>query len=98
MAPRSDRPDLMTTTGIFWVVRLQRPDEPLPVPHPLDVHEDDLGLLVGDQVLQEVGFVHVGLVPDGDDGRKADVFHRGLADHGDAQGAALGDDRHPARE
>ena len=97
MAPRCDRPDLMTTTGIFGVVIFTARMSRSPSRTPSMYMRMILVCSSVDQVLQKVGFVHVGLVPDGDDGRKADVLHRGLADHGDAQGAALGDDRHPAR-
>ena len=42
IAPRRERPDLITTTGLHARRRLQRADQPLALFHALDVHEDDL--------------------------------------------------------
>ena len=77
---------------------LQHIDQLVAVLDALDVHQDNPAVLVGGQVPQQVGLVEIGLVAHRDDGRQPDVFHRRFADHGQPQGAALGDDGHVARQ
>ena len=44
------------------------------------------------EMLQEVRFIDIGLVPYGNNGREPHVFNGGPSDHGNAKGPALGDD------
>jgi len=67
------------------------PDEFFTVAHAFDVHQDDPGGIVADDVLQKIGFIEIGFVADRDNGGHADVFDGRLPDQGQSQSPALGD-------
>lgn len=81
-----------------------RLDELRSPPELLDVQHDDRRIRVPVQVAQQVQFIHVGLVADGDELGEPEIPVGGEIQHGRAQGAALGDEgnaarrRHPGRE
>ena len=74
------------------------PDEVLRVPKILDVREDDFGLRVGPPRREQVVQAHLGLVPQGAELREADPERPGMFQDGDAERAALRDQRDASPE
>ena len=66
-------------------------DEFFTIPHAFNVHEDDTGGLMITKIIQKIGLINVRFIPDGNDGRQADVFNGSLTDQRQPERAALGD-------
>jgi hypothetical protein len=58
----------------------------------LDIDKDDFCIVVLNQIGQQIGFIHVALVADGNNGGKAQVGDGCFRNHGDSQRAALRQD------
>jgi Lon protease-like protein len=81
--------------------RLSRPaaglHELVTAPHPLDVERDTLRVGVLGEVLDAIGKVHVGHVPERDHARNAELPREGHRVQGDDEGARLRDERRLTR-